>query len=102
MNSSFLMALERHDEGQVVETLDELIAEVTSAVIRTGKKGKVALNMSIAPNGDRGIEVTYETKATAPQLAFSKSFYFRAPDGGLSRTPPKEEAADLLRHPNAR
>lgn len=96
-NSHFLMALGRHDGGGVVETADEALREVISAVLRTGKKGKVSITMDVSPNGERGLEVSCSVAATAPRVAFGKSFYFQNESGDLTREAPSRELN--LTHP---
>lgn len=96
-NSHFLMALGRHDAGGVVETADEALREVISAVLRTGKKGKVAISMEVSRNGENGLEISCSVSATAPRLSFGKSFYFSNEQGDLTRDAPSRELN--LTHP---
>lgn len=91
MNNQFMMALGRHDGGAVTEALDDMVGEVTEAVHRTGKKGTITITMVIAPNGDRGKEVSFKAACKAPQLEFGKSFYFGTDRGGIGREAPKDE-----------
>lgn len=95
-NSHFLMALGRHDGGAVVETADEQLREVIAAVNRTGKKGAVSITVNVAPNGDRGLEVSCTVAAKAPAVDFGKAFYFIGKGGDLSRTPPPHIQETLL------
>lgn len=95
-NSHFLMALGRHDEGSVVETADDALRDVIAAVLRTGKKGSVAITMEVEPNGQKGLEVSCKLQAKAPQVAFGKSFYFTNTNGDLTRTSPSGEMAELF------
>lgn len=98
-NSHFLMVLGHHDGGGVVEHADEKLREVVSQVIRTGKKGKVSVTIEVSPNGDSGTAVKINAKltASAPQIAFAESFFFRNENNDLTRTPPRGEEANLLR-----
>lgn len=89
-NSHFLMAAGRVDGGLPIETADQQLRAVIDAVHRTGKKGSVSLTLQIAPNGETGLEVTASVKATAPQVAFGKSFFFTDPrTGDLTRESPE-------------
>ena len=88
------MALGRADAGGVVETADEVLRDVISAVLRTGKKGKVTIAMNVAPNGDKGLEVSCDVSATAPKMAFGKSFFFKNDDGDLTREAPGFDLTD--------
>lgn len=93
-NSHFLMALGRAGAGGVVETADEVLREVISAVLKTGKKGKVSITMNVSPNGDEGLEVSCDVAATAPRMSFGKSFFFRDATGGLTRESPRLDLGD--------
>ena len=50
-NSHFLMALGRIDGGLAIETADDLLRQVIAAVHRTGKAGKVTIEIAIGKNG---------------------------------------------------
>ena len=93
-NSHFLMALGRAGAGGVVETADEVLREVVSAVLKTGKKGKVSITMNVAPNGDKGLEVSCDVSATAPRMSFGKSFFFGDEDNNLTRESPRLDLGD--------
>lgn len=93
-NSHFLMALGRAGAGGVVETADEVLREVISAVLKTGKKGKVSITMNVSPNGDEGLEVSCDVAATAPRMSFGKSFFFRNETGDLTRESPRLDLGD--------
>lgn len=87
-NSHFLMALGRHSEGHVVETLDDMLRDVNAAVLRTGKKGTITLKLTVSPNGDKGVEVNFDADAKAPRLSYGKAFYFKTDEGDLTREAP--------------
>lgn len=96
-NSHFLMALGRHDGGTVVEVADQQLREIISAVHRTGKKGSVSITMTVAPNGEMGLEVSCAVTAKAPGVQFGRSFYFIGRDGDLSREAPRYVQESLLK-----
>lgn len=91
--SHFLMAFQRHDGGSAVSNADELLTRLLEEVTRFGGKGKIVVEAELAPNGDHGVEVTFQTKATFPKRAQGRAFYFRDDAGLLTRTPPPEEQA---------
>lgn len=95
-NSHFLAAIERIDGGHVIETADDQLREVVSAVNRTGKKGTVTVTLEVEPNGEMGFAATAKVSAKAPQLSFGKSFFFQGPGGDLTRTPPDYVQKALL------
>lgn len=96
-NSHFLMALGRHDGGQVVETADQQLREVISSVLRTGKKGSVTIKLEVGANGESGLETSFVVTASAPKLSFGKSFYYTDRTGDLTRTAPDYVQASFLK-----
>lgn len=95
--SHFLSAIGHVDGGMAVEVADEQLTEVLNAVRKTGKKGQVTVELHIAPNGERGFEVTTRVKAKAPDVEFGKSFFYADTDGHLTRQPPAEESENLVK-----
>lgn len=96
-NSHFLMALGRHDGGHVVETADEQLRDVIAAVMRTGKKGSVTIQLNVEANGEQGLQTSFGVKANAPQVQFGKSFYYSDKNGDLSRQPTDYVQQSLLK-----
>ena len=97
-NSHFLMALGRHDGGHVVETADQQLRDVIASVLRTGKKGSVAITMAVAPNGETGLEVSCKVSAKAPDVEFGKSFYYMDRQGDLTRQAPDLKQQNMFKH----
>ncbi len=93
--SHFLAAIGQVDGGAAVEVANEQLTEVLEAVRRTGKKGSVSVELVIVPNG-AGFAVTTKVRAKAPDVDFGKSFFYTDADGRLTRTPPREESANLV------
>ena len=77
-----------------VEQAQEQFDKEEAAKRRTGKKGKVTIAMNVAPNGDKGLEVSCDVSATAPKMAFGKSFFFKNDDGDLTREAPGFDLTD--------
>lgn len=96
-NSHFLMAIGRIDGGLPIETADNCLRDVISAVQRTGKRGSVKLTLEIGPNGEMGFEASCKVTATAPNVQFGKSFFFMGRNGELTREAPDMEQLGLLR-----
>lgn len=94
-NSHFLMAIGRHDDGYVIEQLDETLRQVISAVRRTGKVGKLKLEMTVAPNGN-GLKVGFKHGSTIPTLNSGDAFYFVDGQNDLARNPPRDEMPALF------
>lgn len=49
MNSAFLMAIGRHDGGNLVENVDEMLSAAIKDVVRYGQKATVTVTMTITP-----------------------------------------------------
>jgi len=96
MNSSFLMALSRHDGGSLVENADELLQQCVKDVIRYGQTAKLTITVTIKPNGEKALKLMADVKATVPKRPQGEAFYYPTEDFGLTRTPPKDEADGLL------
>ena len=94
--SHTVAVLETAGRGELLAEADKALTEVTNAVIRRGKKGKVVLEIAVEPQGSkddeiRGIAVACKVKASAPQVEMGKSFFFTDARGQLTRTPPADE-----------
>lgn len=87
-NSHFLMALGRIDGGLPVETADNCLRDVISAVQRSGKKGSVTVTLEVTPNGEMGFAASAKVTAKAPQVQFGQSFFFQDRNGNLARNAP--------------
>ena len=61
--SHFIDALRQIDAGGAVKSIDEQLADVLQAVRNTGKKGGVSVTLTVAPNGERGFEVTAKVRS---------------------------------------
>lgn len=91
MNSSVLMALSRHDGGNLVENADELLKDCVRDVIRYGQKATLTITMQIAPNGESALKLSASVKASMPKRPQGEAFYWPDSENGLTRTPPKDE-----------
>lgn len=84
--------------GQVATDCNAKFNEVLKAVIDTGGKGKLTIDLTIAPSkmGMGGavveVETTHEAKMKKPELAIGKSFFFVTQDGTLTRDDPVQSA----------
>lgn len=94
-NSHFLMAIGRHDEGHLIESLDDELRRCISAVRTAGKTAKLKLEMSLAPNGN-GFKVSFKHGSTLPTLANGEAFYFADVHDSLTRNAPARELTDIF------
>lgn len=84
--------------GAVAADCNQKFNEVLKAVIETGGKGKLTIDLLIAPSkmGMGGavveVETSHECKMKKPELAIGKSFFFVNKDGSLTRDNPAQTA----------
>ncbi|QKJ65261.1 hypothetical protein HQN60_00075 [Deefgea piscis] len=83
--------------GEMVDELGQNLADLTNAVVATGKKGHISIKISISPasKGDCAVTVIDEIKANIPQLAKSETLMFASFDGSLSRQDPRQRNLEL-------
>ena len=95
--SHFLMAIKQVDGGLAVEAADQQLRDVIAAVLRTGKKGVVGVDLEISPNGEMGLVASAKVTAKAPQVQFGKSFFFMDRNGDLTREAPDMQQLGLMK-----
>lgn len=93
-------------EGQLAQIVDagvqvkagSMVSELVRAVVRTGKKGKVTLEIEIAPGGEGEVEITPRLKSSLPVPNMSTSrFFVVGEEGELSRRNPAQMSLDDLK-----
>lgn len=79
--------------GRVVEVASEKLAEVTRAVMETGKAGDVTLKISVKPNGkgDNAVIVSVKLTHKTPQGDLPDAIFFSDEDGSLLRNDPTQQ-----------
>lgn len=80
-------------KGRVVEAASEALAEVTRAVMETGKGGTVTLTLTVKPQakGDNAIVVGAKVAAKAPKLDLPEAIFFADGEGSLLRDDPTQQ-----------
>ena len=84
------------NRGRTAEELTEKIHDLITAVMDTGKKGALALNLAFDPDGKVGDEETPRIKVSAsiavkaPARAVRPSIFYLSDDGNLQRTDPNQ------------
>lgn len=84
--------------GQVAADVNTKFNEMLAAVIETGGKGKLTIDLHIAPSkmalGGAVVEVEthHECKMKKPELAIGKSTFFVTREGQLTRDDPAQVA----------
>lgn len=83
-------------EGRVVADINMKWAELVAAVLATGHKGKMQINLMISP-GKRGfggsvdeVKLVHEVKLSKPESKVGESTFFVTDKGGLSRDHPDQ------------
>ena len=86
----FTDVLAQLSSGQVVDDLNESVAEVTKAVEESGKAGSLTLKIAIAPNGES--MVTFEATVTTktPKASLGKTLFYTDAEGGVHRRDPRQ------------
>ena len=82
--------------GELIDQLDDEIAEVVTAVRETGKKGSLTLTISVSSprRGSDEVVVNAKTKAVAPKGdRLGATFYDN--DGRLQREDPRQTRLEL-------
>jgi len=89
--------------GGVAADCNRKFNEVLDAVLKTGGKGRLTINLDIKPSkmGMGGavveVETEHECKMKKPELAVGRSFFFVTNDGDLTRQDPDQ--ADMFAEP---
>ena len=82
--------------GRTDEELADLLREVVQRVQESKKAGKLALVLTVTPNGDDSVMVAASIKTTLPQVNAAQTLFFVGPDGTLTRRNPRQLAMEDL------
>lgn len=93
---SFTEILARHNSGQTVQDIDDLMARVAREIIRYGGKGKVSVSLEIKANGEMGVSVEPTVTHSLPKRSQGEAFFYPDQEGDLFREPPPDEADAML------
>lgn len=87
----FFETLRELRRGQTLLELGDRLAELTQAVVTTGKPGKLKLELSLAP-ADKGGALIMTDKVTViePSPDVSRTIFFATADFQLSRSDPNQ------------
>jgi len=84
------------DRGRVTSDLGAALAEVTAAVKRTGKAGKVSLTLSLGWDGKaRMLRVAPNVTAKTPRLDRPEALFFVDEHGRPTKNDPAQYALEL-------
>ncbi len=104
INGAFLLLLQKHRSGGLLNDAADAVKIVTEAVTRVGKPGVIAIKITLTPAGSDAVEVDDEIVTKAPKAPTRSSIFFANPETGylqrenpmkmlpgLSLVEPKEE-----------
>lgn len=93
----FFETLRELRRGQTLLELADKLAQLTQAVVQTGKPGKLTLQLTLAPAGKRGTALILADKVTLaePLPDQSTTIFFPTSDFQLSRNDPNQLAFKL-------
>lgn len=88
--------------GMYLDTVSEKMAELVAAVNATGKKGKIALSITVKKATRGGaMHITGEVKITPPAEEAMEAILFATKEGNLVLDDPAQQKLDLRRVPDA-
>lgn len=96
----FALTLQEIGGGRLAARVSDQLADLTAAVVATGKKGSIVLKVEVAPvkkANANTLMVSGSSKATIPESddAAPTSVFFATDDGNLSRDDPKQPQLPL-------
>lgn len=88
----FAQFLQEARKGGLHTELSDELADLVHTCVETGKKGKLALTISVLPAKDEDgtVTITDDVKVTAPKPDVRPSVFFADDEGNLSRTNPRQ------------
>lgn len=93
----FTNTLNTMDFGITAEELSNELANVLQAVRDTGRKGTLALKLTIKPESIQTgqISITPDISSNPPQIARERSMLFMTPDNNLQREDPRQKSLEF-------
>jgi len=88
-SNSFAKTLCELRRGALVAEASQTLADLVKQVRKTGKKGKLKIEMTLRPSAD-AIEITAVCEPKVPKLDPKATTMFDTEDGGLQRDDPKQ------------
>lgn len=89
-------ALTEISDGRLLTQLDEKVASLVSAVLKTGNKGTLSLSLSVKRKGGEGqVEITPSLKVNIPNKSIPARILFADEKGGLHTDDPNQRRLNL-------
>lgn len=97
MARQFTDVLAGMNAGRTVDNLTEKLAEVTNAVLQTGKKGTLTLKIEVSKNSEHSVSLNENVDIKVPELSRGTAVYFKNNNGDLMRDDPRQPRLPLRR-----
>lgn len=97
MARQFTDVLGQMNAGRTVDNLTEKLAEVTDAVLLTGKKGSLTLKIEVSRNSELSCSFNENVDIKVPELSRGTAVFFKNPAGDLVRDDPRQPRLPLRR-----
>jgi hypothetical protein len=90
--------IREYNRGQFVEQATELLNSMTEAVLRTGKKGKLQINIELRPSTGSSPAVLLKMDAVdkSPQSDTPAEYMYVTPGNDLVRNHPDQQELKLI------
>jgi len=82
------------EEGAVLDEINGVLDEIVRQVERTGRVGKLKIEMTIRPNGEGRVTITPSVKPSIPEPSRAAAMYYVS-EGGLMRRNPNQHDLPL-------
>lgn len=96
-DGTFAQLLDSVRGGMLRHDLDDKVRELVRQVEETGKKGKIALELTINPAGQGRVEIGSQIKTSAPVPTTESALFYITESGELSRRDPRQLSLPELR-----
>lgn len=97
MARQFTDVLGHMNSGRTVDNLTEKLAEVTDAVLLTGKKGTLTLKIEVTRNSELSCSFNENVDIKVPELSRGTAVFFKNSAGDLVRDDPRQPRLPLRR-----
>ncbi len=98
LDNSIVTLLQNHRGGGLMDEASEGLRVITKAVHATGKKGKLVIEITVAPinqGKSQAVAVLDTVTVKAPQFARDMGIFFVTDEGELSRNDPRQRELPL-------
>lgn len=83
-------------DGQLLNLLNDKLAEVIASVNETGKSGTLTLTLKVKPNGEDALTISSDVKAKTPEPAVGDAIFFTDGQNLFRRNPRQADIEDEI------